>query len=133
MLKTIDALAPAGVSSRLDGWRKEFASIPAAAPAEFWQNLEERLTTVEDALANFSRYRALSKDKQAFLDKDFYLAAYPSLQKVMDRRRLTPGFAMQAELAGAGGEVLNFQAAAISAPILPVSVSTVTVLLLNIW
>ena len=115
LLKSIDNLAPAGESPRLDAWRKEFSAIPAAAPAEYWQNLEARLTSVEDAVVNFQRYRAVSKDKKAFLDKEFYLASYHSMLKVMDHRRLTPGFATVGSVNGAGGEVVNIQATAIAA------------------
>ncbi|MBO7741774.1 MAG: DUF4091 domain-containing protein, partial [Victivallales bacterium] len=115
LLKSIDKLAAAGASPRLDAWRKEFANIPAAAPAEFWKNLEERLTSVEDAVANFHRYRAVSQDKTAFLYKDFYLASYHSMLKILDHRRLTPGFTTVASVNGAGGEFVNLQAAAIAA------------------
>ncbi|MBO7742068.1 MAG: DUF4091 domain-containing protein [Victivallales bacterium] len=127
LLKSIDALAAAGVSSRLDGWRKEFAVIPALAEEAAWKNLEQRLTYVEDAVANFRRYQAVSKDKQAFLDKDYYLASYTSLDKIRDHRRLTPGFTGVASVTGAGGETVNFQASAIAAGDKPVMIEGVRV------
>lgn len=124
--KLLEAFAKidGGSSQQLDAWRRELADVSAAQTPEAWEKLDRRLGELEDSASDLAAGAALGGKELP--GKPFFPVVFSSLDKVRDQRRLPHGRgASSAALAGAAGEVVNFQAAAVAAGDAPVEIVSV--------